>query len=351
MSRHSPMLPDDIPASNSRFVLLQGASLVMQSIFALLPIIFLRETDTAFLAYMFINFGVGVIALIFANQISRLGSNHILPFIGVAACTAGIALHFVSPGIMVFIAAWVLLITLGERREYYTPNYLISFMVFTTGCIALCVLFLPNESFPKLEMGLTLIGGVLLSLINIYGIYQELLKNKKKQPTAKPKKNGYNTFDDAIEAILNAEESLENTLWRVSKECIPLLGLEDCIIYLYDDSSERLIQVAAYGNKTPDGSEIILDPIEIIPGKGVVGECFTSGKTMWIDELSEFEGYIVDDEQRNSELAVPILSKGKVVGVIDSEHSQPSYFKDEHVKAFESLARFCAEKYAEKYSA
>ena len=344
MNHYSQISSADISKSATRFILLQGASLILQTLFALLPIIFLRDTHVGFMIFMVTNFVLGGTAVIFAKQINKLGTNHILPFIGVATCTIGIALEFVSPGIMIFMAAWVLLITLGERREYYTPNYLITFMVFTTGCIAMCVLFLPDENFPNAEMALTLIGGFLLSLINIYFIYLELLKKKEKPGNTQDRT--YVTLDRAMEAILKAEESLENTLWRVSRECIPLLGLEDCVIYLYDHSSEKLMQVAAYGNKTPDGSEIILDPIEIIPGNGVVGECFSSGKTMHIDNLREFEGYIIDDEQRSSELAVPIINRGEVIGVIDSEHSQPSFFTEEHVKAFESLAHFCATKYA-----
>lgn len=343
MNHHSEISTVDISSSTSRFVVLQGASLFIQTLFSMLPVVFLRETDSWFIIFMISNLSIAGITLLFSKQVSQFGASHFLPFIGVAACTLGIALNFVHPGIMIYIAAWVLLITLGERREYFAPLYLISFLLFTTGCIALCVVFLPNQSFPQMEMALTLTGGISLSLIMIYQIYIEVFKsksssNESSQPLIQ-------SLDITLASILESENSIENILWRVSRECIPLLGLEDCVIYLYNESSDKLMQVAAYGNKTPDGSEIIVDPIEIIPGKGVVGECYSSGKPIRIDELNQYDEYIVDDQQRHSELAVPIICRGEVVGVIDSEHSQPSFFTNDHLKAFESLANFCEVKF------
>src|SRR5690606_520813 len=91
----------------------------------------------------------------------------------------------------------------------------------------------------------------------------------------------------------------------------------------------------------------ILNPIDIPPGAGIVGKCFASGIPVLVKETRNEPDYIVDDAFRNAELAVPILSNGKVVGVIDSEHSQKGYFKTWHIQAFSIMASFCGIKITE----
>ena len=43
-----------------------------------------------------------------------------------------------------------------------------------------------------------------------------------------------------------------------------------------------------------------------------------------------------------SEISVPILSQGKVIGVIDSEHKDKNHYTNEHLKTLESIASLVA---------
>src|SRR5690606_1584571 len=128
----------------------------------------------------------------------------------------------------------------------------------------------------------------------------------------------------------------ESVLWDVTRNCISKLGLEDCVIYLFDKKKENLIQKAAYGNKNPEERKI-LSPIKIPSGCGIVGMVALSGKAEIVADVTKDERYIRDDLQRSSELAVPILQDGQVIGVIDSEHSEPNYFTSFHLCVFELI--------------
>jgi len=147
------------------------------------------------------------------------------------------------------------------------------------------------------------------------------------------------------EAISHAP-NLHEALWLVADLCIPALDLEDCVIYTMDHDTHSLEQVAAYGPKSLSRGEI-LSPLKIKMGQGIVGTAALNKSVVKEDDAQNNPDYILDDNPRNSELAVPIMFEGKVFGVIDSEHSEKNFFSDEHVVLFQLIASLCANKIAE----
>jgi ligand-binding sensor domain-containing protein/putative methionine-R-sulfoxide reductase with GAF domain len=137
--------------------------------------------------------------------------------------------------------------------------------------------------------------------------------------------------------------AVNDILWDICRNCISRLGFEDCVIYLVDDERNLLQQKAAYGPKNPKEFEI-LNPIEIPMGKGIVGDVAVTGKASVINDTSKDERYIVDDERRYSELTIPLVHEGKVIGVIDSEHRHKNFFTQEHLNALQSIASICSAK-------
>ena len=104
-----------------------------------------------------------------------------------------------------------------------------------------------------------------------------------------------------------------------------------------------LVQRAAYGeNKAKE--RMIVNPISIPIGQGIVGSVAAEMKPIVVDDLASDSRYIVDDQIRRSELAVPIIYENRVIGVIDSEHTKASFFTDYHVKIFEAIASLAANK-------
>ncbi len=138
------------------------------------------------------------------------------------------------------------------------------------------------------------------------------------------------------------QNTVEDILWDVSINCIDKLGFEDCVIYLVDEDKQVLVQKAAFGPKN-DNNVNIVDPIEIPIGSGIVGSVFASGKIELVGDVTKDERYIVDDAERMSELAIPLITpEGKVLGVIDSEHHQKDFFTSLHVTVLSTIASICA---------
>ena len=131
--------------------------------------------------------------------------------------------------------------------------------------------------------------------------------------------------------------SVDDICWNIAKTAIGDLGFVDCVVYLISADGEQLIQRATHGNKNPLEREI-LDPISIPVGAGIVGTVAKTGTLELINDTRADDRYILDDSFRCSELAVPILHEGRVVGVLDSEHPDPHFFSDEDIKLFTTIA-------------
>ena len=140
---------------------------------------------------------------------------------------------------------------------------------------------------------------------------------------------------------INRHKITDEMLWDVAKNCISRLDLEECVIYLLDAERNVLIQKAAYGPKNPS-ARTILSPIEIPVGQGITG---TVAKTMTAEIINNTEKdsrYIVDDERRYSEIAVPIIMDGQLAGVIDSEHHEKNFFTPKHLNLLTTIALLTA---------
>ncbi len=137
--------------------------------------------------------------------------------------------------------------------------------------------------------------------------------------------------------------SQEEVCWELTKKVIAHIGFEDCVVYLYDEKKCILVQVAAHGPKNPIDLDIF-EPITIEPGKGIVGSTFANGEPQIVPDTRRDERYILDDQMRLSEIAVPIMSEGKAIGVIDSEHSQVDFYTEEHLVTLTTLAAIASTK-------
>lgn len=140
---------------------------------------------------------------------------------------------------------------------------------------------------------------------------------------------------------INRHNKTDDLLWDVAKNCISKLNFEDCVIYLLDKERNVLVQKAAWGPKM-ERDFTIYQPINIPVGKGIVGTVAKTGKAELIGNTSLDERYIADDAKRYSELAVPLVIDGEVVGVIDSEHSKKNFFNKKHLNILSTVAVLCA---------
>ena len=137
--------------------------------------------------------------------------------------------------------------------------------------------------------------------------------------------------------------SQEEVCWELTKKVIAHIGFEDCVVYLFDEKKSALVQVAAHGPKNPIDLDIF-EPITIRPGTGIVGTTFETGVAQIVRDTRMDNRYILDDQMRLSEIAVPIISEGKAIGVIDSEHSEVDFYTEEHLIILTTLAAIASTK-------
>jgi len=180
----------------------------------------------------------------------------------------------------------------------------------------------------------TVLTGVTIYL-TVHNRRRKLRRQREELETEK----AINYFASSI----HEQQTVETILWDVAKNCIGRLQFEDCVIYLLDEERNVLVQKAAYGPKSPRQFEI--DHIIEIPlGKGIVGSVAANGKAEIINDTTKDPRYIVDDQFRYSEISVPIISDGKVLGVIDCEHSKKSFFTQKHLSILTTITSLCAHK-------
>ena len=142
--------------------------------------------------------------------------------------------------------------------------------------------------------------------------------------------------------IMDFQTSSE-LMWHVAREVVGNMGFHDCVIYLTDPLGHYLRQVAAIGAKNPEGDDI-LNSLRIRIGEGMTGRVAKSGTPIIIDDLSKEPSYIPDVEPALSEICVPMIIDGTVVGVIDSEEARAGVFTDRHLEILTTIAAMASGK-------
>ena len=142
---------------------------------------------------------------------------------------------------------------------------------------------------------------------------------------------------------VSSRHSEDDVLWDICDRCISVLGFVDAVIYIVDEARGVLVQKAAYGAKNPRRREI-LSPLEMPFGMGIVGAVARSRRAEIIADTRLDPRYVQDDQARPSEITVPIVSDGRILGVIDSEHPLPGFFNEDHLTVLTAIASICASK-------
>ena len=78
--------------------------------------------------------------------------------------------------------------------------------------------------------------------------------------------------------------------------------------------------------------------MKIKVGHGIVGQAALQRKSIMIDDVTLAENYIAQAPHALSELAVPLIVKNKVIGVIDIQSEEPAFFTHEHRRLLELTA-------------
>ena len=97
--------------------------------------------------------------------------------------------------------------------------------------------------------------------------------------------------------------------------------------------------------------ELVLGPfqgkaacIRIAVGKGVCGTAAATRETQLVEDVDAFPGHIACDAASRSELVVPLVRDGVVLGVLDLDSPEPARFDAEDAKGCEALAALLVER-------
>jgi len=95
-----------------------------------------------------------------------------------------------------------------------------------------------------------------------------------------------------------------------------------------------------------DGTELVVGPfqgkpacVRIALGKGVCGTAAVEGKTQVVRDVDAFPGHIACDSASRSEIVVPLVDGGTLIGVWDVDSPELARFDDDDR---EGMERLCA---------
>ena len=101
------------------------------------------------------------------------------------------------------------------------------------------------------------------------------------------------------------------------------------------------------------GDELVLGPfqgrtacIRIAMGKGVCGAAAATRETQLVADVHAFPGHIACDAASASELVVPIVSQGRLIGVLDLDSPTPDRFDVGDATGCEMLVKLLAPRLA-----
>lgn len=98
--------------------------------------------------------------------------------------------------------------------------------------------------------------------------------------------------------------------------------------YLWEDASEQLVLGPFQGK---------VACIRIDSGKGVCGTAFERKETIIVSDVNEFPGHIVCDAASQSEIVVPLIKDGKVIGVLDVDAPIKDRFGEDEKELLEAF--------------
>ena len=139
-----------------------------------------------------------------------------------------------------------------------------------------------------------------------------------------------------ISQLASEGRDLDPTLYAILEVAQDLIPRGQCAILLTDDEGRSLRVRAANGYA--EGVQDLAIPL----GHGVTGRCASQGQTIVIDELAREPSYIPGVAGARSEIAVPLIVEGRVLGVLNAESTRARAFVQEHVRTLSVVAQQAA---------
>jgi sigma-B regulation protein RsbU (phosphoserine phosphatase) len=138
-----------------------------------------------------------------------------------------------------------------------------------------------------------------------------------------------NEISREITSILDLDDLLE----RIGHLMKRVIDFQMFTILLWNDRRERLEHrfSTRYGERVTRERTISL-------GDGIIGSAAQLREPVLAPDVRKDPRYVAENPETRSELAVPLIYKGKVIGVVDLEHTRLNYFTEDHQRTLGTLA-------------
>jgi len=131
---------------------------------------------------------------------------------------------------------------------------------------------------------------------------------------------------------LNTTLDLQTLLSRTSELVRALIPYRIFAIFLLNERTHDLRMRFQIGH-TPQ-----VERTRIPMGKGVAGQVALTRQPILLNDVSKADYYVSANPEVRSELAVPLIAKNRLIGVMDLESEQPDFFREEHLNVLTMTA-------------
>ena len=132
---------------------------------------------------------------------------------------------------------------------------------------------------------------------------------------------------------INSTLDLDELMARIAEIVKRAIDYEVFAILLLNEKTQELSVRFSIGH--PDE---LIRTLRIKVGEGIVGRAVETRRSVLVNDVLKDPGYIRTLSPIRSELAVPLMTKNRVIGVLDLEAPWPDFFNDSHVSLLELLA-------------
>ena len=136
-----------------------------------------------------------------------------------------------------------------------------------------------------------------------------------------------------VSDVLNTTLDLDTLLHRVAEVVKRVIDYEVFAILLLNERTQELRFRFQIGHLRE-----VAEKTRVKVGQGVTGRAVQERRAILVNDVSKEAEYIPAMPHVHSELAVPLITKNRVIGVIDIEAPQRDFFKQEHARLLTLIA-------------
>ncbi|MFB7638127.1 GAF domain-containing protein [Peribacillus butanolivorans] len=109
--------------------------------------------------------------------------------------------------------------------------------------------------------------------------------------------------------------------------------------------NQFLVEINWVGFYLLEEDQLVLGPFQGLPacvripmGKGVCGTSAATKKALRVDDVHQFPGHIACDAASRSEIVIPLMKEGKLIGVLDIDSPITNRFDEVDQQGLEKFA-------------